>query len=179
MSQYTKIERTFPLPKTADADLVSETVRGIIATAVSTERLVLTTNPPEIHAEIYINSAPESEEDPNRGLWETLHSVPLENPEKTFADVPLVLDISRAIQHLSNKGRIPTAVLCQKQDVLWERLGLTPVARLLGLPVLELDKLPSYTLVVLGGSTALSGIIHSTCGVLVDLEDAKNDDNEL
>lgn len=169
--EYQKIERIFSLPSNADADIVAETVRAIICTSGSTEKLILTTDPPEIHATLYINNVPDSEDSSDVvSMWDVLHRVHLD-ALPVEEDISVVLRLVNAIQFLAKHNRVAMAIGCRSVDAFWEYVDFPKATRFLNLPVLETPRLDTGKIVILGGASSVSGIIHSTHGVLLDVEE--------
>jgi len=160
------------LPDGADADIVAETVRAIIASAVSTERLVLETSPSlVVKAVIHVPAAPESEKD-SENLWDVLmnevvlEELPVEGisfPPDVF---PLVV-LCAAIQLVCQRSRVPAGVLAKSKGKLFEYFGIKEDApRLIGLPVFELGQMDEDTVVVISCSSESLGPMRADHGVV-------------
>jgi hypothetical protein len=164
-----KTERTFPLPPGADADIVAETVRAIIASAVSTERVVLETSPSlAIRAVIHVPAAPEQSTDAEN-LWDVLMgNIRLEELGTTALDASMhpLLVLCAAVQLVCSRYRVPVGIITKSREKLFAYFEVQETARLLGLPVLVVGQMEEDTVVVISSSSESMGPLRADHGVV-------------
>lgn len=161
-----KTERTFHLPPGADADIVAETVRAIIASSVSTESLTLETSPsPVIKATVTLPMTPEGENEPE-GLWDTLLTSQLEDLPVESSELN-ILTLNAAIHMVCQRKRVPVGVLVKSSERLFKFFGFGETfPRLMGLPVFEVEQMEEDTVVVISSSSGSLGPLRADHGVV-------------